>query len=201
MNFPNILTTLRIILGFIVPFMLVYGDLTMRIVAAVLFGIAAFTDWLDGWYARKYNLITKFGQIADPIADKIIVLGTFFAFSDATRMDVYSVWWVIPILIREVVITLYRLSFLLRRKPVVVAAESLGKIKTVLQMVTLPFAYFYFMIDIYVYPEGPIGERWIILKYLLYAMLLASLYFTVHSGIEFFVKNWRLITTNEDNDK
>ena len=201
MNFPNILTTLRVILGFIVPFMLVYGDLFTRILAAVLFGIAAFTDWLDGWYARKYNLITKFGQIADPIADKVIVLGTFFAFSNATSMDLYSVWWVIPILLREVVITIYRLSFLFRRKPVVVAAESLGKIKTVLQMVTLPFAYFYFMIDTYWYTEGPIGEQWIFLKWLLYIMLLASLYFTLHSGIEFFVKNWRLITTSEKDDE
>ena len=77
-NVPNILTIIRIVLGFIVPVLLLYGDLTGRIVAAVLFTIAGVTDYLDGWYARKYNLETKLGKILDPIADKIILLGCFF---------------------------------------------------------------------------------------------------------------------------
>ena len=196
MNVPNALSIMRIFLGIIVPFMMVANnawlltwadDFWLRVWAAVLFAIAAFSDWFDGWYARKYDLITKFGQIIDPIADKVIVLSTFFVLSDATIINVYSFWWVMPILVREVVITVYRLLFLFQRKPVVVAAESMGKVKTVLQMMTLPFAYFYFMIGKYAGVELPI------LTYMLYAMLVASLYFTLHSGIEFFVKNWRSI--------
>jgi CDP-diacylglycerol---glycerol-3-phosphate 3-phosphatidyltransferase len=187
MNFPNFLTLLRIILGFIVPVMVIIDDMWLRIGAAVLFAVAAFTDWLDGWYARKYNLITKLGQILDPIADKVIVLATFIALSSLTDINMYSIWWIIPIFIREIAVTIYRLLFLLQKKPVVVAAEQLGKAKTVVQMLTLPFAYFYFMFSTYA------GMDFIILKYLLYALLFSSLYLTLHSGVEFFVKNWRVI--------
>lgn len=187
-NLPNTLSLLRIILGVIVPFMVIADDFWIRVWSAILFAIAAFSDWFDGWYARRYNLITKVGQILDPIADKIIVLGTFYALSSATVINMYSVWWVLPILIREIVITVYRLLFLFQKNPVVVAAESMGKAKTVLQMLTLPFAYFYFMIYTYA------GIDVSLLTYMLYGMLLASLYFTLHSGIEFFVKNWRVIT-------
>ena len=187
MNLPNTLTLLRIFLGFIVPAMVIADDFWLRVWSAVLFAVAAFTDWFDGWYARRYNLITKVGQILDPIADKIIVLATFIALSDFTNIAMYSIWWVVPIFVREVVITVYRLIFLFQPRPVVVAAESWGKAKTVLQMLTLPFAYFFFMFKFY----G--GIEIALLQYVLYAMLLASLYFTTHSGIEFFVKNWQVI--------
>ena len=187
MNFPNFLTILRIILGFIVPIMIITDDMWIRIWAAVLFAIAGFTDWLDGWYARKYNLITKLGQILDPIADKVIVLAIFVAMSNLTEINMYSIWWVIPIFIREIAVTVYRLLFLIQKKPVVVAAEQLGKAKTVVQMLTLPFAYFYFMFLTYA------GLDFAVLKYLLFALLFSSLYLTLHSGVEFFVKNWGVI--------
>jgi CDP-diacylglycerol---glycerol-3-phosphate 3-phosphatidyltransferase len=187
MNFPNFLTLLRTIIGFCVPAMMLIDDFQLRVWAAILFGVAAFSDWLDGWYARKYNLITKFGQILDPIADKILVLGTFLAMSSLSNIDAYSVWWVIPIFIRELVVTVYRLLFLVQPKPVVVAAEQMGKAKTLVQMFTLPFAYFYFMFAHYAQIDLPV------LHYLLYALLFSSLYLTMHSGIEFFVKNWNII--------
>ncbi len=187
MNFPNFLTILRIVLGCIVPAMLIGGDMWLQIWAAVLFAVAGFTDWLDGWYARKYNLITKLGQILDPIADKIIVLGSFVAMSSLTEIHMYSIWWVIPIFIREIAVTVYRLLFLMQKKPVVVAAEQLGKAKMVVQMLTLPFAYFYYMFLTHA------GLDFWILNYLLYALLFSSLYLTLHSGVEFFVKNWGVI--------
>ena len=143
MNIPNALTILRIILGVIVPYMMWIDDFNIRIWAAVLFAIAAFTDWLDGWYARRYNLVTKLGKILDPIADKIIVLSCFVVLSDVFFEEMYSIWWIVPIFLREVVITIYRLIFLLRKKPIVVAASWSGKAKTVMQMMTLPCAYFY----------------------------------------------------------
>jgi len=81
MNLPNFLTIMRIVVGAIVPFMMVHPEwihpntLNVRIWVAILFAIAAFSDWFDGWYARKYNLITKTGQILDPIAEKVITIG------------------------------------------------------------------------------------------------------------------------------
>lgn len=191
MNVPNALTIFRIILGFIVPYLMLEGDFNMRVLAAVLFAIAAFTDWLDGWYARRYNLITKLGKILDPIADKVIVLSSFVVLSDVCFEPMYSIWWIVPIFLREVVITIYRLIFLMRKKPIVVAASWSGKAKTVMQMVTLPCAYFYLMFTIY--PEdNPIGTPAII-WWLLHLMILASLALTVGSGLRFFMKNWKAV--------
>lgn len=191
MNLPNSLSLFRIVLGFIVPIMMVTDDFWLRVCAAILFAVAAFTDWFDGWYARRYNLVTKLGKILDPIADKIIVLGSFIVLSSATTINMYSIWWVIPIFVREVGITVYRLAFLLKEKPLVVPATWSGKAKTVTQMVTLPFAYFCFMLDYY--PQGdPIGKP-MVLYWIMYFMLIASVVFTLFSGYRFFEKNWKEI--------
>lgn len=191
MNIPNALTIFRIILGLIVPYLMWYGSLEERIWAAVLFGIAAFTDWLDGWYARRYNLITKLGKILDPIADKVLVLGSFVVLSDLRFDQMYSFWWIVPIFLREVVITIYRLIFLLRKKPIVVAASWSGKAKTVMQMMTLPCAYFYLMFTQHFLVLGSTSLRvgW----WLLHAMIIASLTMTVGSGLRFFIKNWKAV--------
>lgn len=191
MNVPNALTVFRIFLGVLVPLMMLENNFTIRVWAAILFAIAAFTDWLDGWYARRYDLITKLGKILDPIADKVIVLSSFVVLSDVCFEGMYSIWWIVPIFLREVVITIYRLIFLLRKKPIVVAASWSGKAKTVMQMMTLPFAYFYLMFNLY--PEGnPIGTHFI-MWWLLHIMILASLALTVGSGLRFFMKNWKAV--------
>ncbi len=191
MNIPNALTTFRIIIGLIIPWMILQGDFSIRVWAAVLFAIASFTDWLDGWYARRYNLITKLGKILDPIADKIIVLGSFIILSDLFLPNMYSIWWIVPIIAREIIITMYRFAFLLKKKPVVVAASWSGKAKTVMQMMTLPCAYFYFMFNTYPI-DDPLGS-WFFVKWLLYGMLIMSLALTVGSGLVFFIKNWKSI--------
>ena len=186
-NLPNALTLLRIILGFIVPYLVLQEELSSQIWAALLFAIAAFSDWFDGWYARRYQLVTKLGKILDPIADKVIVLSCFLALSDLSHINRYSVFWVLPIFLREVLITIYRLLFLLQKRPEVVAAEWSGKAKTFMQMLTLPFAYFLFMFETHLDFAHPA------LQYLLYAMLLGSLYLTLYSGAVFVIKNWAMI--------
>lgn len=196
MNVPNALTFFRIILGCIVPWLILQDDFNLRVLAAVLFAIASFTDWLDGWYARKYNLITKLGKILDPIADKILVLSSFVVLSNVFFDFMYSIWWIVPIFLREVVITCYRLAFLLRKKPIVVAASWSGKAKTVMQMITLPCAYFYLMFNLY--PKGdPVGT-WFFAEWFIYLMILVSLGFTVGSGLRFFVKNWKAVKEVSD---
>jgi CDP-diacylglycerol--glycerol-3-phosphate 3-phosphatidyltransferase len=166
--------------------MLLYGDLYCRILAAVLFFIAGVTDYLDGWYARKYNLVTKLGKILDPVADKIIILSCFFIFSSLTHLNVYSFWWVIPILLREVLITVIRFVFLSKEKPLVMAASWSGKAKTTIQFMTLPVAYFIFMFRIY---ENIQPALWV--EFVLYAFLIASVLLTLQSGWSFFSKNWK----------
>lgn len=133
-NVPNVLTTLRIVL---VPFfgwaLLVDGgdSILWRCIAWLVFGVAMVTDKIDGDLARKHDLVTNFGKIADPIADKAITGMALVGLSIVG--DVW--WWVtIVVLLREWSVTLLRLSIL---KKVVIAAADLGKLKTTFQAVAL----------------------------------------------------------------
>ncbi|MBZ5740367.1 CDP-diacylglycerol--glycerol-3-phosphate 3-phosphatidyltransferase [Nocardioides mangrovi] len=133
-NVPNALTTLRIVL---VPFfgwaLLVDGgeSIAWRCVAWLIFGVAMITDKIDGDLARKHNLITDFGKIADPIADKAMTGMAFIGLSIVG--DIW--WWVtIVVLLREWSVTLLRLSVL---RKVVIAAADIGKLKTTFQAVAL----------------------------------------------------------------
>lgn len=133
-NVPNALTTLRIVM---VPFFgwaLLHdgGDSVLwRWVAFAIFAVAMITDKIDGDIARKHDLVTDFGKIADPIADKAITGMAFIGLSVVG--DIW--WWVtIVVLLREWSVTALRLSVL---KDVVLAASQSGKIKTTLQGVAL----------------------------------------------------------------
>lgn len=183
MNIPNILTSLRIIIALIAPFYLINGSFWVRIIAGTFMFIAILTDWLDGWYARKYNKITNLGKILDPLADKALIIISFSVF---VYMEVLSVWWIIPIFIREITITIYRLIFL--SKNIVVAATKSGKIKTILQMVTLGIAYVLFMTNKH-FIDYYSNYFSIVLK----LALAFTVYFTLKSGITFLIKNWRII--------
>ncbi|HJQ07359.1 MAG TPA: CDP-diacylglycerol--glycerol-3-phosphate 3-phosphatidyltransferase [Nocardioides sp.] len=135
-NIPNALTTLRIVL---VP---VYGwallshgghDIGWRVAAYLVFLVAMITDKVDGDLARKHNLITDFGKIADPIADKAITGMAFIGVS--IIMDTWWMWAVTAVvLVREWSVTLLRLSIM---KSVVIAAARSGKIKTLTQALAL----------------------------------------------------------------
>lgn len=183
MNFPNFLSSVRILIALIAPFYLINGSLAVSLIAGAVCTIAVATDWFDGWYARKYNKVTKLGKILDPIADKMLVLISFSVF---VYLDVLSIWWVIPIFIREIVITIYRFIFL--SKNIVVAAAKSGKIKTVMQMATLAIAYIFFMTKDHF--QEYFSEYY---QHILWAALVITLYFTVKSGIIFFKNNWNLI--------
>ena len=184
-NIANVLTTLRIVL---VPFfgwaLLQDGgdSATWRWVAFAIFAVAMITDKVDGDLARKHNLITDFGKIADPIADKAITGMAFIGLS-----IVGDIWWWVTILVlqREWSVTLLRLSVL---KDVVIPAAQSGKIKTVLQAVALSGL-------IWPLPHGdahggafdfwpePLGEA---LFYLSQTLLAAAVAMTMWSGYEFF---------------
>lgn len=185
-NLPNFITSVRILIGFAAPLMMLYGGLEMRIVAGFLGMIAVATDWLDGWLARRNNEVTKLGKILDPIADKVYVL---LGFSTFAYLGMYSFWWVIPIIIREIVVTGYRFSFLGQGK--VVAAVQSGKLKTVLQMGTIGWIYIAFMFREYLPDYYHAAFVWI-----MYLLLAVTLILTVYSGYVFFKNNWKLVTAN-----
>ena len=140
MNLPNRLATLRIIL--VIPFVMVLTlalkaensafEITMRILATIIFAAASITDYYDGKIARKYNLVTNLGKLLDPLADKILVIS---ALVTLTKFDEISLWFVLIIIFRELLIT--GLRSIVAAEGVVIAAGNLGKWKTFVQMVVL----------------------------------------------------------------
>jgi CDP-diacylglycerol---glycerol-3-phosphate 3-phosphatidyltransferase len=138
-NVPNALTTLRLVM---VPFLgwtLLHDgghDLTWRWVAFVLFCLAMLTDKIDGDLARKHNLITNFGKIVDPIADKAMTGMAFIGLAIIADFLPAWLWWTVTIvvLVREWGVTIARLSV---AKDVVMPAKQSGKVKTVMQSVAL----------------------------------------------------------------
>ncbi len=130
-NLPNALTVLRLLLVPIFLWLLLENTDSSRWWALGVFVVAAYTDHLDGKLARSRNLITNFGKLADPIADKFLTLGAFVGLSILGE-STWLWWFTIIVAVREIGITILR--EVLRRKGVVVAASSGGKLKTVLQM-------------------------------------------------------------------
>ncbi|MEW5895098.1 MAG: CDP-diacylglycerol--glycerol-3-phosphate 3-phosphatidyltransferase [Candidatus Omnitrophota bacterium] len=159
MNIPNILTILRLALtlGFLYLF-------SINVAASALFFIlAAVTDFFDGYWARKYSLITSFGKIMDPIADKFLVLSAF-ALLAGNRLMPWWMFWIFAV--REVGVTMFRFWAASRGK--VLAAESAGKVKTVLQMATVIF----FLVSVMIFPRAFLKQEFINGSSALYAMAL-----------------------------
>jgi len=129
MNLPNALSLGRIIIaGFFTAFLCLESNWA-TIAALVCFIIASITDWLDGYLARKLNLVTDLGKLLDPLADKILVTAAFVCF---TAIGICPAWATVAILFREFAVTGLRL--LLVEKQVVLPADQWGKWKTVSQM-------------------------------------------------------------------
>ena len=132
MNLPNKLSLIRMgMIPFVVATMHLsgpWGDLA----AMVLFGLAAFTDFLDGHIARKHNLVTNFGKFIDPVADKLLVLSTLVMLLAKGRI---APWIVVCVLARELMVDGLRLVVIEQGK--VIAASKLGKMKTVSQIVCI----------------------------------------------------------------
>ena len=129
MNLPNKLTLIRIAL---VPVCLIFLALGWDIAAAALFAIASVTDFVDGYLARRDNLVTNFGKFADPIADKILTMTMMILMAAKGYLPV---WLPIIVAIRELAVDGLRLIAVEQGK--VVAAGMSGKVKTALQMVTI----------------------------------------------------------------
>ena len=178
-NLPNALTMLRLVLVPVFGYLLLVdggNNATARWWAAVVFVVASVTDLLDGWIARKRNLVTTFGKVADPIADKALTGVALLGLSYLGEMP----WWVtIVILGREISITLAR--FFVIRHGVIPASRG-GKAKTVAQMLA---------IFLYILPltGWAADARWWIL------MIAVAL--TVLTGIDYIVRAIHLRRNSE----
>ncbi len=135
-HIPNILTMLRVI---IIPFFIYYFTQNELMLAFTLFIIASVTDYFDGYLARKFQVISNFGKIMDPLADKLLVLSAL-ALLTFGKHGYLSIWIFIIIAGRELMITILRDIY--KKKKIYLAANYWGKIKTVTQMVGLTLSLF-----------------------------------------------------------
>ncbi len=187
MNLPNRLTIVRILLTFVFLFFAFQAGVISKVVALVVFLFASLTDFCDGYYAKKYNLISDFGKIMDPIADKFLVLTAFFIFM---MVHLVQTWMFLAILAREVIVTFVRLQAM--RRGIILAAEQAGKIKTVLQIVAI-VAILIFMIFAEMNLPGHwsarLGQFYRGISYLMLAVVAVTLF----SGVSFLWNNRRSI--------
>jgi CDP-diacylglycerol---glycerol-3-phosphate 3-phosphatidyltransferase len=176
-NIANIITVVRILLAPLFVWLVLLDDGEhgiWRFVAAGLFIAAIATDGLDGALARKRNLVTNSGIILDPIADKILIGGALIALAFVAELP----WWVvIVILAREMGITLFRLMVLSNR---VIPASRGGKLKTVLQAVTL---------SSWLVPTWLLLGSWVFI--LNWVLMGAVIVVTVATGLDYLVKGLR----------
>ena len=191
-NVPNILTVSRIfaVLIFVVlatfaekAFMPAEAVRAVRLGAYILAILAGLTDLLDGYLARRYNQVSDFGALMDPLADKIFVTGTMLIAVEYTLMPA---WIAVAVLCREFMVT--GLRTLAARKQVVISADRWGKLKTALQMVMLVIAGAAWVIDggdIYLREAKWCGIR---LWYLWISYLSGIVIVTIGSGLGYFIR-------------
>ncbi|EHJ51969.1 CDP-diacylglycerol--glycerol-3-phosphate 3-phosphatidyltransferase [Streptococcus macacae] len=163
-NIPNLLTVIRILM---IPLFLLLTSLTnsisWHIAAAVIFAVASFTDYLDGYLARKWKVVTNFGKFADPLADKMLVMSAFIML---VGINLVPAWVSAIIICRELAVTGLRL-LLVETGGEVLAAAMPGKIKTVTQMFSIILLLCHFEL---------IGT----------ILLYIALFFTIYSGYIYF---------------
>lgn len=124
MNFPNILTVTRILLTPVFIYLFTDTDQTLQAYGIIVFLFASFTDWLDGFYARKFNVVTRFGQFMDPLADKVLNLSATYVLA----LQGYVFWWIIiTIIFRDVLVTFFRTYALKINQPVVTSRVAQWK--------------------------------------------------------------------------
>lgn len=170
MNWPNRLSILRVLC---IPLIILFLSLSQTWCAftgTVLFALASFTDFLDGYLARKFHLITVFGKFIDPVADKLLVLSTLIMLSSLGFMPA---WTVILILARELSVDGLRLVAISRGK--VISAGPLGKIKTTSQMILI-LMLLIIRQPVFSFPAGLVGTLWVC-------------GITLWSGVDYFIRN------------
>lgn len=184
MNLPNKITLFRVLL---IPIIMIIAEIeslqqpffwTLTIgnfIMLIIFIIATLSDFVDGYIARKQNLVTNFGKFADPLADKVLVLALMMILLEQDTL--LPGWAVTIILAREFIVTGFRI--IAADKNVVIAAGWSGKIKTNLQ---------FFMV-ILLLINGPYTGTLGVFEWITLVVIALAVFMTVYSGTEYIVKN------------
>lgn len=182
MTLPILLTLLRVPLTAAIIWLVLLSTRAAAFAALACFVLAVFTDWLDGYLARRWGQTTASGALLDPIADKVLVLGLFATFA---HLRIVPVWMVAVIALREALVT--GLRFLAVRRRVTLPAVKEGKQKAACQMLTLGLILIWLALR---------SEAWVppfllqLAEALITGLLWLTLLLTVNSGL-LFVRHYR----------
>ena len=196
LNLPNKLTLARMVM---VPFLMVFITFDFglgiysRLIAAFFFALASFTDFLDGYLARRDNLVTNFGKFMDPLADKLMVFVALISLCYVTGRDglgnaneeIYGVCLLavtVIVIFRELAVTSMRMV-VTNTDGVVIAANWLGKVKTCIQILFILTALIEPVFD-YEFLGGHVAS---------YVTMIAMAVMTLWSGIAYFKGYWKYI--------
>ncbi len=190
MILPNQLTVLRIILTPVFYLLFRTGDPVLVQISMGVYMVAGFTDWYDGWLARKYNYITEWGKFLDPLADKILNSAAFFAF---VYLDILPLWMVVIIVIRDFLIT--GLRGVADYQKVSFTTLKSAKLKTLLQMAFINYLIFIYAFSIteYFYLGNEHIFAIMMNTNLIYYSMLFVTSVTLYTGVEYIYKNRGLI--------
>lgn len=204
MNLPNKLTLIRFVMAFIFVALMAAEQFSCSVIAYLVFTVATITDYYDGKIARARNLVTNFGKLLDPVADKVLIMGAFVVLMENHRLQIPG-WTIVVILGREFLITGAR--SLAAVSGAVIGANIWGKTKAVVQMVYVFVFLFFALVAEGLDQAGHAGVTWaakgsayygpLLLQTSWWAMVAVAL-FTVYSGVQFMRSNWRALNLGND---
>ena len=185
---PNFLTSTRILL---IPVFLycLFADFSHgKLLALIVFIVAAITDAYDGKIARKYNIESKFGIYFDPLADKLLVLSAFYGFMFLPILSTtVKLWMIILISFRDIIVTLMRT--LMQYKGVAMITSKAGKLKTFLQIITIHCILIYLILTSY-----KVDLPYDFLQYnSLYVLMVITTMITFYTGIHYVYHNYKTL--------
>jgi CDP-diacylglycerol--glycerol-3-phosphate 3-phosphatidyltransferase len=194
MNLPNKVTVSRLFLAIVYFFLLHLAGLDERpekfdkavfYAGMAVFIVAALTDSLDGYLARRYNIVTKFGRIADPFVDKVLICGSFIFFVSWPSLKPFiSSWMVLVIIFREFL--LHSLRTIVESKSVSFGSNIWGKQKTFVQCIAIIWTLFYL-----VYLRYTSAESWAAV--MLHSLIWLTLFSTVFSALIYFYQTRKML--------
>jgi CDP-diacylglycerol--glycerol-3-phosphate 3-phosphatidyltransferase len=190
MSIPNSLTIIRIILTPVFVILLFSGSALDKEISLIVYIIAALTDWYDGWVARKYGYISRWGKFLDPLADKILSSAALFAFAYLQLVDLWMVWIIV---IRDFLITILRSIAEWHDRPIVTSKTA--QAKTFGEFIVI-----YYILILYIAEQVP----WIRQEYLatietlmhpqvLFGMMLLVTISTIGTGLMYLFDNRKFL--------
>jgi len=188
MNLPNALTIFRVILTPFFIYLLFSTSMYSNLYALIIFILASVTDAFDGYYARKYNIETEFGNFLDPLADKILVSSAFISFY---LLDLIELWMVVVILSRDFFITFLRI--VMKKNGQSLKTSRIAKSKTAVQLILIIFILIFLALDKMETNMFSLLSNIILENNIVHNATFIVSIFTFYTGFRYFQNNYDII--------